>query len=593
MMWGMPEALIRMSLTGSYCILLILPVRFLLSGCGRKYAWCLWAAVFLNLVIPFGIQGSFSLLPRQMEMLPFAGQRMEPSREEGRTMAVFQYAGGAEGGFLPYRTEALQPEPGVVILRPSAERGIVRSFPVEEGSSRWTPAALWQRLPDILRIVWLPGLLMIVLYHAAYAMRIQRGLSRDCWKNWDEKRRIAEVEGLPGPFLWGLVRPVIFLPAGLEEEEKQCIIAHENCHRRRKDSVTKLAFFAAVSVHWFNPLVWLAWALFCRDLEICCDEAVFDVSGSTSRKQYAQSLLKYAAAQNGYQVSSLTFGEPSAGRRIRHILRFRKKHILLQSAAGLAAAVMILGLVVHPVSAGAAEKPKRPADLETGAVSEAGLSADTASSAGAEEGMLPAGAEAPVPETVWVPERRMGWRRPEAVHVIREDDPYFTPDLRPEEELEMLARTALRELYDLTGYQVESCVYECSDMGTFYFARTPEDLKHSRIFYARAFGAAQGYDPLIIPSMDYVSARRVWFSDVQQLALPEHAEEMNDEELAVWFLEHSAVYQGEQIDHTEPQPESWTQRLYTTAGTFYEVTLEGSFIGASGIYGPYPEEAVH
>ena len=93
--------------------------------------------------------------------------------------------------------------------------------------------------------------------------------------------------------------------------------------------------------------------------------------------------------------------------------------------------------------------------------------------------------------------------------------------------------------------------------------------------------------------MDYVSARRVWFSDVQQLALPEHAEEMNDEELAVWFLEHSAVYQGEQIDHTEPQPESWTQRLYTTAGTFYEVTLEGSFIGASGIYGPYPEEAVH
>ena len=79
-MWGMPEALIRMSLTGSYCILLILPVRFLLSGCGRKYAWCLWAAVFLNLVIPFGIQGSFSLLPRQMEMLPFAGQRMEPSR---------------------------------------------------------------------------------------------------------------------------------------------------------------------------------------------------------------------------------------------------------------------------------------------------------------------------------------------------------------------------------------------------------------------------------------------------------------------------------------------------------------------------------
>ncbi len=68
---------------------------------------------------------------------------------------------------------------------------------------------------------------------------------------------------------------------------------------------------------------------------------------------------------------------------------------------------------------------------------------------------------------------------------------------------------------------------------------------------------------------------------------------MSDQELAVWFLEHSAVYQGEEIDHTEPLPESWTQRVYTTDGTFYEVTLEGSFIGVSSIYGPYPEGFSH
>ena len=157
----------------------------------------------------------------------------------------------------------------------------------------------------------------------------------------------------------------------------------------------------------------------------------------------------------------------------------------------------------------------------------------------------------------------------------------------------MLARTAIRELYDLTGYQVESCVYECSDLGTFFFAGTPEDLSHSRIFYTRTFGEAQGYDALVIPSMDCADARRVWFSDVQQLALPEHTEQMSDQELAVWFLEHSAVYQGEEIARTDPLPESWTQRVYTTHGTFYEVTLEGGFIGVSSIYGPYPEGFSH
>lgn len=584
MMWGMPEGLIRMSLIGSYCILLILPVRFLLSGCARKYACCLWAAVFLNLVVPFHIQSSFSLLPRQMDELSLADRGMEFFQKEEGSAAVFQYAGGAAGGFLPYRTEALQPAPGIVVLRPSAERGIIRSFPAEGGDSLWSLAALWQRLPDVLRIVWLPGFFLIVLYHMSYAWRTQRRLSKDRWESWDEKNRIAEVPGLPAPFLWGIIRPVIFLPAGLKEEERRCIVAHEKCHRRRKDSLTKLAFFAAASLHWFNPLVWLAWVLFCRDLEICCDEAVFAESGDISRKQYAQSLLKYAAEQNGYVVSSLTFGEPSAGMRIRHILRFRKKHIVLRSAAGLAAAAMVLGLVARPAAAGSAGTSGYPADTEAEAVTR---SEETEAEA------LPGDTEDPAKEPAWEPEHRMGYQRPEVTHVIQGEHPYFTPGLRPEDELDMLARTALRELYDLTGYQVESCVYECVDLGTFYFGRTPEDLAHSRIFYTRTFGAEKGYDPLVITSMDCASARRVWFSDVQQLALPERAEEMDSGELAVWFLEHSAVYQGEKIDHTEPLQEPWTEKVCTAEGTFYEIALEDGFIGVSSIYGPYPEGSVH
>lgn len=574
-MWYMPEDLIHMSLIGSYCILLILPARVLLSRCGRKYACCLWAAVFWNLVIPFDIRGGFSLFPGQMGDLFSAAQTAVSE-------SIVVYGDDTETVLLSDGEETPLPGSGAAI-RQSTDRADSFHLPVSAKPGRmWDAEAIWRRLPDVLRIVWLPGIFLIVLYNMAYAWRTQRRLSKDQWESWDEKNRIAEVPGLPAPFLWGIIRPVIFLPAGLKEEEKRCIVAHEKCHRRRKDSLTKLAFFAAASLHWFNPLVWLAWVLFCRDLEICCDEAVFVESGDISRKQYAQSLLKYAAEQNGYVVSSLTFGEPSAGMRIRHILRFRKKHIVLRSAAGLAAAAMVLGLVARPAAAGSAGTSGYPADTEAVARSEETEAED-----------LPGDTEDPAKEPAWEPEHRMGYQRPEVTHVIQGEHPNFTPGLRPEEELDMLARTALRELYDLTGYQVESCVYECVDLGTFYFGRTPEDLAHSRIFYTRTFGAEKGYDPLVITSMDYAGAGRVWFSDVQQLALPEHAEEMDSGELAVWFLEHSAVYQGEKIDHTEPLLEPWTEKVCTAEGTFYEIALEDGFIGVSSIYGPYPEGSVH
>lgn len=595
-MWGMPEGLIRMSLIGSYCILLILPVRLLLSGCGRKYACCLWAAVFLNLVLPVDIRGGFSLLPEQVEALEPGAQSAECPAGTGNAETVFLYTGDAEGTFLPYRTEVLQLESERVVLRLPAEQRAFRPFVRTVRNRLPDLTVLWRGLPDILRGIWLPGFFMILLYNLACAAGTQRMLSRDRWESWDEKNRIAEVKGLPAPFLWGIFRPVIFLPAGLEEEERRCIIAHESCHRRRMDFVTKPVFFGAVCLHWFNPLVWLAWALFCRDLEICCDETVFAVSGGISRKQYARSLLKYAAAQNGYRVFSLTFGEPSAGVRIRHILRFRKKNVALQSAAGLAAALIILGLVVRPVNAGSMQEPKPSADTAAGSVREAGeavLTEKAAVLADSEGGDFLTGTGDAVSELTWEPEHRMGYQRPEVIHVVREEASSFTPDLRPEGELEMLARTALRDLYDLTGYQVEHCVYECTDLGTFLFAGTPKDLKHSRTFYTRTFGAAQGYDPQVIPSMDFANAGRVWFSDIQQLDLPGDAEKMSSGELAVWFLGNSAVYQGEKIDHTEQLAEPESERVYTAEGTFYEIALEDGFIGVSSIYGPYPEASVH
>ena len=159
------------------------------------------------------------------------------------------------------------------------------------------------------------------------------------------------LEGLPGPFLWGVFRPVICLPAGLEEKERRYILEHEECHRKRRDPLVKCLILLVVSFHWFNPAAWIACVLCSRDMEIACDEVVLAAAGMTGRerKAYAASLLKYAARQNRYFFAPPAFGEPPVKSRIKNILRYRKRPGPWFSVA---AAVLVLaaaaGLVLRP-----------------------------------------------------------------------------------------------------------------------------------------------------------------------------------------------------------------------------------------------------
>lgn len=347
----MPGALFgkvcHMSLLGCYCtVIVLLARRFLLFlGCGRKYAYYLWMVVFANLCIPFSVSGIFSLIPGQIVMLS----------EEAELSA-----GADLQEVHVYSAEEMSPAAGTDTISSaplSEETGDgspAKRTNEEEGADR-TGRNLWEMvwknritIWNLAGCIWLLGLSALFLYHVSAAVRFDRKLKKMTGEVPEKEKGIVRVKGLPSPFLWGLLHPVIYLPAGMEEPERSYILAHETYHRKRRDHLIRPLIFGITLIHWFNPLVWLAYDLCCKDMEISCDEAVLSGSRKNIRKYYAESLLKYAARQNGYSFRPLTFGEPSVKSRIRNVLHYRKKSAFFSCLAVVFVLAVTLGLLFRP-----------------------------------------------------------------------------------------------------------------------------------------------------------------------------------------------------------------------------------------------------
>lgn len=576
--------ILEMSLKGAFCIGVVLLIRLVLVKLRRRYAYYLWIAVFLNLIFPFTIQGKFSLIPKQaaefsVEIDENSGQLLLPALSAGSL--ITPVSGTEEISGEQQRNDTRRHED----IRHTED---FRSMKKADESSKTISVRFLQN-------IWLSGMVVIFISNLIHVFRVKSQISSDKRIHWDEEHRIAEVRGLPSPFLWGIFRPVIFLPTQLEERERTFIIMHESCHRRRKDPLFKLAAFGAVALHWFNPAVWLAWVLFCRDMEISCDEAVLVGSGKETRSRYAQSILRYAAMQNGYFMTPPAFGEPSARIRIKYVLQDREPGRVSDWVAGSIVVMAAFGLIVHPVRTEMALNLDLSEYMNVLALKNNNMLKNVIAGLGeAEAGTKET--ETIVNEPDFADDQLEIWHREGYMEAAVTHIPlsvYFTPELWDEKELDNLAQQALQELYDLTGFQVESCVYGCSDLGTFFFAKTEEDLQHSRTFYSRSYGEKEGYDSNMIPSMDIANARRVWFSDVQQLEIPDGIESMGEEELAAWFLKSSSIYQGEKLVDIQSSPDMEAFRIITEEGSFYEVSLDTKIQSVSSIYGPYPEGIYH
>ena len=327
------QRVLDMSLIGCYSILIVMAVRLLLSRCERKFTYYLWFVVFLNLCIPLSFQGVFSLIPG--------------------FVAEFSVSDAVEDVLGAHRQNG--PDPIVIPTTPDGIQvtGSNHNFMLgnPDDADYLSQAQAEETTSLVIKTasgVWLAGIGVLLAWSLIGMLRLKRQISREYWVHFSREQGIAEVSELDTPFLCGIFNPMIYLPTDLEPEERQYVVAHEQYHRKRKDHLIKLAAFLVVVIHWFNPLVWAAYALFCQDMEISCDEAVLLKFKGNIRKQYAGSLLKYAARQSGFVLSPITFGEPAVKSRIKNVLRFRRRGVVISVLSIVCAASVAAGLILRP-----------------------------------------------------------------------------------------------------------------------------------------------------------------------------------------------------------------------------------------------------
>lgn len=543
--------ILNMSITAGYCILIVVILRQLLRRAPKRYSYVLWSVVYFRMACPVSFKSMLSLI------------RVNP-----RT--VPQDIGIQE---MPRIASGAKSVDAVVAY------GMSQAVPQANPGSGINPM---DRILFAAGILW-AAVAVLLLLHSLWSSRcLKRRLKK---AQWIEKN-IYEVRQLPTAFVFGMFRPGIYLPSGLEGESREAVLEHERTHIRRRDYLIKPAAYLLTCIHWFNPLAWLAFQLLCRDMEMSCDEGVIQRIGGEKKKQYSAALLSLAMGQRTVSGSSLAFGEGVVKKRIANILSYRRPAFWADIFLAGFLTVVLIGLALDPkMEVLGAKNGRMPA-----------ISVDAPESAGREE-MSADGPGAENTADAAYAESHPGYSDA-ALHLYFPayalESEYVDTEWLTQEEGEALAQQAVRELYDMTGTQIEECFYYYDTWGSFSFGLTEDDMEHQRFFLMRTYGENENSKMEAIATVYVSSARRTWFSPVYQYNLPADYETMTDVERAVWFLKRSGQYNGQPVRECfrpyEGMPETW--RIVMEDDTAYEITLDSEIDSFYDIAGPYPDSDI-
>ena len=278
---------LNMSITASYLALAVFVVRLFLKKAPKAFIVFLWATVGLRLIFPFSIESILSLIP---------------SSQTVSTQILFSDTPSIQSGIPAVNS----------VINPIIEQTL-------------TPDATYSANPIqiisfIACIIWLTGIAVMLLYTLISYFRIYFKVKEAI----PLKDNIFICDAVSSPFILGILRPKIFLPSAMNEEDRKYVIAHEKAHLKRFDHLWKPLGFLLLSVYWFNPVLWIAYILLCKDIELACDEKVIKEMGEDIKKQYSATLINCSVSQKMLTACPLAFGETGIKSRIKAVLSYKK-----------------------------------------------------------------------------------------------------------------------------------------------------------------------------------------------------------------------------------------------------------------------------
>lgn len=316
---------LNMSISAAAVIAVVVLMRLLLRSAPKKWRYLLWSAVGFRLCCPVSFKAVFSLF------------RLRPS--------IMNSVGGAENAVIQAQSmpsaaqlavPAASAAPAAAVITPAAVPAVIpaASMPVPE------PVRLW---PSLGIVLWLCGMTVMLVLGIIRYIRMKRGLADAAAL----EKGVFATDRIRVPFILGLLPPRVYVPAGLGEEERTYVLAHERVHIHRGDHWVKLLAYFMLAVHWFNPAVWAAFFLMSRDMEMSCDERVLrDLGGQA--KAYSSTLLRFAEGRQFPAPAPLGFGESDVKSRIKNALRWKKPKLWITLAATVLCIAAVAACTADP-----------------------------------------------------------------------------------------------------------------------------------------------------------------------------------------------------------------------------------------------------
>lgn len=350
--------LIYMSLAGAVMILVVLLLRRLFKRAPKWTVLLLWGLVALRLVLPFVPESRLSIMPKGAEDIISEKLAFSSAASPEATISPLHTAvPGAEAHKptqLPQSTEAASaiktaeatPE---ATFRPQTDepQSTVTAAPAPIAGTQDKPGGK-RGLLKAAAYIWAAGSAAMLAYAVISWYALKRKLDTAVLLQGN----VYESENVVSPFLLGLIRPKIYLPFGLDETSRGYVTAHEKAHIKGLDHLWKPLGFLILSLHWPNPLAWVGYAVFCRDIELNCDERVAVKLDSEARAGYTQTLLDLSISRRRITACPLAFGESNAKERVKNMLNYKKPAFWVIAAALLAAALMTGCFLTSPKKEG-------------------------------------------------------------------------------------------------------------------------------------------------------------------------------------------------------------------------------------------------